>query len=169
VIEIRPAILAEAHEIWRAEHTTAESPGLLISSPEEVSLSSVEARIHQAGGLGWFVVAARGGRLVGHAILEPMGLAAVRHVYRLTVVVHPGQLGQGIGTALLRHLQSWSETQAQLSKIELLVRKTNAGAIRLYRRLGFVEEGVLRSRVRLPNGDFVDDLAMAWFPATRAH
>ncbi len=66
---------------------------------------------------------------------------------------------------LLQHIQSWAAGRPGLHKIELLVRATNAAAIRLYTRLGFREEGILRDRVRLPDGKFVDDLAMAWFPA----
>ena len=49
-----------------------------------------------------------------------------------------------------------------------MVRATNLGAIRLYERLGFAEEGRFRDRVRLPNGDFIDDVALAWFPASTA-
>jgi ribosomal protein S18 acetylase RimI-like enzyme len=52
--------------------------------------------------------------------------------------------------------------------VELLVRDSNPGAIRLYQRLGFVEEGRFRDRIRLPDGTFGDDIAMAWFPPTRS-
>jgi GNAT superfamily N-acetyltransferase len=57
---------------------------------------------------------------------------------------------------------------AGLRKVELLVRDSNPGAIRLYQRLGFVEEGRFRDRIRLPDGTFGDDIAMAWFPPTRS-
>ena len=93
-----------------------------------------------------------------------MPLEAVRHVSRLTVVVHPGRTGQGVGTALISHLQNHVGSVPAVQKIELLVRATNTGAIRLYRRLGFIEEGRLARRVRLPDGTLVDDVAMAWFP-----
>jgi RimJ/RimL family protein N-acetyltransferase len=95
-----------------------------------------------------------------------MSLESLRHVWRLTIVVHPGSTGQGVGTALLDHLLHWAAAESDVGKIELLVRATNHGAIRLYERMGFVEEGRLRSRVRLPDGSFVDDVAMAWFPAS---
>ncbi len=61
-----------------------------------------------------------------------------------------------------------ASSNADVLKIELLVRATNFGAIRLYERLGFAEEGRFRDRVRLPSGDFIDDVAMAWFPAGKA-
>jgi RimJ/RimL family protein N-acetyltransferase len=70
------------------------------------------------------VVAVEEEDIAGH-FLEPMSLEALQHVYRLTIVVHPGRTG------------------------------------RLYQRLGFVEEGRFRDRIRLPDGTFVDDIAMA--------
>ena len=62
------------------------------------------------------------------------------------------------------HLQGWAASLADLRKVELLVRDSNVGAIGLYQRLGFVEEGRFRGRIGLPDGTFVDDVAMAWFP-----
>jgi len=46
-------------------------------------------------------------------------------------------------------------------EIELLCREGNGGALRLYRRLGFVIEGRFHRRVRLKDGTVEDDLAMA--------
>jgi ribosomal protein S18 acetylase RimI-like enzyme len=114
------------------------------------------------------VVADSSEAIAGHALLERMPLIALRHVARLTVVVHSGHTGRGIGTALVKHLQAWAEAEGEVEKIELLVRATNTKAVNLYRRLGFVEEGRFRNRVRLPDGQFIDDLAMAWFPNTSA-
>jgi hypothetical protein len=34
----------------------------------------------------------------------------------------------------------------------------------LYLKLEFIQEGRFRNRVRLRDGEFVDDIAMAWFP-----
>jgi ribosomal protein S18 acetylase RimI-like enzyme len=79
-------------------------------------------------------------------------------------VVHPGFRHQGAGEALMRDLMVWAKQTPRVGKIELLVRATNERAIRLYLKLGFVEEGRFRNRVRLPDGSFLDDLAMAWFP-----
>jgi ribosomal protein S18 acetylase RimI-like enzyme len=163
-MDIRPATPGDAHALWEAESATAALPGQLASRPEEISIVSLDARIRTASQAGCFFVAEANGRLLGHAVLEPMGLIAIQHVYRLTIVVHPGQTGLGIGTALLQHIQRWAASRPDLHKIELNVRATNASAIRLYTRLGFQEEGRFRDRIRLPTGEFIDDLAMAWFP-----
>ena len=58
----------------------------------------------------------------------------------------------------------WAKQTPRVRKIELLVRATNEKAVRLYSKFGFLEEGRFKDRVRLSDGDFVDDLAMACFP-----
>jgi GNAT superfamily N-acetyltransferase len=93
--------------------------------------------------------------------LVPM--EAISHVFRLTIVAHQGFQTQGIGEALMRNLMDWVTRTARVGKIELLVSATNERAIRLYLKLGFIQEGRFRNRVRLPHSGFVDDIAMAWF------
>ncbi|HEX4337285.1 MAG TPA: GNAT family N-acetyltransferase [Polyangiaceae bacterium] len=169
MIQIRQATIGDATALWKAEVETAQTPGRLVSRPQELTLASFEFRIRELETAGCYVVAVDDTNgLCGHALLEPMSLEALRHVFRLTVVVHPGRTGCGIGTALLTHLQDWASSNADALKIELMARATNLGAIRLYERLGFAEEGRFRDRVRLPNGDFIDDVAMAWFPPSNA-
>lgn len=103
-------------------------------------------------------------KIIGHALLDPMRLEATAHVFRLTIVVHPGFQNRGVGEALMRDLMNWARQAPHLQKTELLVRVTNERAIHLYSRMGFIEEGRFRKQVRLVNGGFVDDLAMSWFP-----
>jgi putative acetyltransferase len=55
----------------------------------------------------------------------------------------------------------WAKTVGQLRRIELFVYVTNAPAIRLYERHGFVVEGKRRNAIRVGN-DFVADLIMAY-------
>lgn len=164
MIRIRPATVEDAETLWKAEVETAQVPGRLVSRPSELVLSSFENRISELQKAGLYVVAFDESGLWGHAVLDPMGLEALSHVFRLTIVVHPGKTGRGVGTALLSHLQNWARSTPAVRKIELLVRATNDDAVRLYRRRGFVEEGRHRERVRLPDGSYVDDVAMAWFP-----
>jgi RimJ/RimL family protein N-acetyltransferase len=125
-------------------------------------------RVDLFGRSGRYVVAEKNGKIVSHALLDPMPLEAISHVFRLTIVVHPGFLGQGIGTSLMRDLMEWAKQSPRVKKLELLVRATNEHAIHLYSKVGFVTEGRFRNRVRLPGGEFVDDIAMAWFPDLEA-
>lgn len=64
----------------------------------------------------------------------------------------------------MKELIDWAKQAPSLTKIELLVRARNERAMRLYAKFGFREEGRFKDRIRLPDGSFVDDIAMAWFP-----
>jgi L-phenylalanine/L-methionine N-acetyltransferase len=112
-----------------------------------------------------YAVAEIDGAPVGHALLEPGALRAMAHVFSLTIVVHPGNVGRGIGTALMEFLLAWADDHHQVEKIELRVRETNLAAQRLYTRFGFVEEGRFSKRIRLPDGTCIADLSMAKFLA----
>ncbi len=74
-----------------------------------------------------------------------------------------GWRGQGVGTALLSTLLVWAESHATIEKIGLEVFATNRGAIPLYRKLGFVEEGWRIRDVKRGPGDYVDTLSMYRF------
>ena len=137
-------------------------PGALVSAPDELHARSFADRIMATlGGHGAVRVAEVDGVIVGHGALTPMSLRAIAHVARLDLCVHPGYARQGHGAALLAALLAWADATPTVHKVELLVRASNTAARALYARAGFVEEGRLRDRVRLPTGGFVDDVAMA--------
>jgi hypothetical protein len=124
MVRIRPGTLEDAALLWQAEVEIARTAGRLVSRPHELLLEAFQIKLRELGPRGCYVVAVEEEDIAGH-FLEPMSLEALQHVYRLTIVVHPGRTG------------------------------------RLYQRLGFVEEGRFRDRIRLPDGTFVDDIAMA--------
>jgi putative acetyltransferase len=168
MVTIRNAVPTDAHSLCDAERQTAMTPGLLAARPGEIAVDAFKAKMEALASRGRYVVAELDDAPVGHAFLEPLGaLAAISHVFQLTVVVHPGHIGRGIGTRLLEDLLGWAQRDSRVTKVELRVRATNKRAIALYRKFGFLDEGLFRNRVALQDGTFVDDLAMAWFPRGR--
>jgi ribosomal protein S18 acetylase RimI-like enzyme len=165
---IRSAQPDDAPSVAATERAAAAAPGFLVGLPGEIPVEAYATKIADLMAKGRYVVADEGGVLLGHGFLDPMKMAANAHVFRLTLVVHPGQWGQGVGRALLGDLLRWAGTDSRVHKVELLVRATNQRAIRLYQAAGFREEGRLRERVRMPDGSYVDDLTMAWFRDTAA-
>ena len=163
-LSIRRARVEDAAPLCAAEQETARVPGRLVSLPHELNVPAFAQKIADLGAAGSYLVAERGGVIVGHALLEPAGPhAALAHVRTTTIVVHPPHTGQGVGTALLRALLAWARNNAQVERVELRVRETNAGAIHLYKKCGFVEEARFRRRIKLPDGSLIDDIGMTWF------
>lgn len=160
---IRRAVKSDAATLCAAEQATALIPGRLISRPQELQVDAFERKIELLEQGGVYLVAESEGTPVGHALLEPMTLIALAHVVSLTIVVHPGYLGRGIGTTLMTALMDWAESQPHVEKVELRVRATNTRAIALYQRFGFVEEGRFEQRIRLPDGSYIADVSMARF------
>lgn len=161
---IRVAQERDAASVARGEWTTAETPGLLVGRPGEIPLAAFAAKIAALSDSGSYWVAEEGGAVIGHAFLDPMGMAGNAHVYQLNIVVHPGHTGAGVGTSLMEAALEWARDQRSLEKVELSVRATNDRAIGLYRKFGFVEEGRLSRRVRTADGAFIDDVLMSWTP-----
>ena len=162
-LAIRLAEVKDAAVLCAAEVETARTPGRLVSRPHELKVESFASRIAEVRDRGRYIVAELDGRPVGHAVLEPMSLERVAHVVRLTIVVHPGFDRRGIGAALMKDLVDWATANPAVDKIELLVRASNDGAIALYRKFGFIEEGRLVKRLKLEDGSYLDDIAMGLF------
>ena len=76
------------------------------------------------------------------------------------VMVHDEFQGRGIGRQLMEALLDIADNYLGLVRVELLVYPDNAGAVRLYERLGFAHEGVKRKFSRR-QGRLTDALMMA--------
>lgn len=68
--------------------------------------------------------------------------------------------GKGYGLAAMKEMIDYGFNQLNLNKIWLRVEVDNEKAIKSYKRMGYVEEGILRQD-RLRKGVFVDRLRMS--------
>lgn len=159
---IRRARVEDASVLAAAEREIARTPGFLVSRPHELTDARFAAKIAElaTSANGRYLVAVHDDALIGHAMLDPLGLEAVRHVVHLTLAVHPGWQRRGVGRALLGELIEWTRGAPAVEKIELHVRSGNTGAQDLYRKLGFEEEGRLKRRVKFGPDQYLDDVLM---------
>lgn len=89
-----------------------------------------------------FLVAEVEGTIVGFTRCEGNKLTRFKHKAELGICITKKYWGYGIGKVLLEHILLWAETIG-LTKISLTVVQTNTKAIQLYKRHGFIEEGLL--------------------------
>jgi ribosomal-protein-alanine N-acetyltransferase len=147
-LHIRRLTYADLPQIITVERRAFPTPWSLAMFVLELSKTS-----------GVCLAAMRGETLVGYLICSRYD--TVWHV--MNVAVDPEQRNHGIGTALLERLIE--EVGDPAARYTLEVRTSNAGAIRLYERLGFRAAG-LRRRYYQDNGE--DALIMWRTPATLA-
>jgi ribosomal protein S18 acetylase RimI-like enzyme len=101
------------------------------------------------------LVAEAGGRIVGTVNVE-VGRFGAGDVGML---VDAAWRGRGVGSGLLEGAIEWARGRG-LHKLCLEVFPTNAPAIALYRKCGFVEEGRRTKQYRRTSGELWDALAM---------
>lgn len=99
--------------------------------------------------------------VVGYVRLKPpTPLPENAHVLQVSgIAVHPEARRRGVASALLAAAEQFARNCGAV-KLSLRVLSTNAPAIALYERLGYVREGVLRNEFII-NGRYVDDVMMA--------
>lgn len=162
-LQIRDARVEDAHTLAEAQRIIARTPGRLASVPSELKDEVFRERIARLNDMeyGKFIVIEEDGEIVGHALLDPLKLAVTAHVVDLTIAVHEGFQKMGVGTKLLSHLIRWAQSNPKVERMELRVRAANTGAIALYKKLGFVEEGRMIKRLKIGPGSYLDDIVMA--------
>jgi RimJ/RimL family protein N-acetyltransferase len=82
------------------------------------------------------------------------------HTGEFGVSVHPNFQGMGIGKRLIQTLLAWANENKQIEKIFLTVFETNKNAFKLYKDLGFIEEGRHIKAIKQLNGAYVDTIQM---------
>jgi putative acetyltransferase len=162
MIIIRETRPEDAKVLVEAEQAIAQTPGFLVSKPFELSIQKFQSKIEGLSNIpnGKYIVAEVDHQIVGHALLEPLHLSAIQHVVHLTIAVHEGSQEKGIGKAMLGYLIEWAKKTPSVEKIELHVRSENKRAISLYRKFGFQEEGRWKKRVKIEEGQYLDDILM---------
>lgn len=92
-------------------------------------------------------------------------LVEIDHIHRraeFQIIIAPQHQGRGYATAATRMAVEYAFLTLNLYKLFLIVDVDNAAARKVYRKLGFVEEGVLRQEFFV-NGEYRDVVRMALF------
>ncbi|TCJ02318.1 GNAT family N-acetyltransferase [Cytobacillus praedii] len=109
-----------------------------------------------------FLVAEVRDRVVGFSRCEGNQLKRFSHKIEFGVCVIKEYWGYGIGKNLLKESISWADSNG-LKKITLQVLETNDKAIKLYQKLGFEIEGILKKDKILSDGNYYNTIIMGRF------
>lgn len=156
---IRPPRPEDAEDLYALRRmpgvieNTMGLPTNRVTQTEEF-LAALDVDDHQ------FVAVTESGRVVGLAGLQLFSNPRKRHMASLGIYVHTDYQSMGVGTALIEALLDLADRWLMLVRVELDAYTDNERAIRLYERLGFVREGVLRAAA-IRNGKYADLLMMS--------
>jgi len=168
-LHVRIVPIAESHiASFRdaLDHVAREKRYLAMTKAPPLAAMRKFVRGNIAKGNPHFVALA-GREVVGWCDITRSQRDTMAHGGVLGLGLLPGYRGKGIGEQLMRKAiaAAW---RAGFTRIELTVRVDNASALALYRRLGFVAEGVRRNAFRI-DGKYTDLIAMALLEEEDTH
>lgn len=106
-----------------------------------------------------FLVAVVNDKIVGFSRCEGNILKRFAHKVEFGVGVLKDYWGHGIGKNLLQESISWADSNG-IKKITLNVLETNEKAIKLYEKLGFKIEGILKNDKYLSDDKYYNTIVM---------
>ncbi|MCI8454434.1 MAG: GNAT family N-acetyltransferase [Lachnospiraceae bacterium] len=96
------------------------------------------------------------GRVMGLYILHPNNVGRCGHICNTSYAVHETLRGQRVGEALVRDsLRMGKELGFRILQFNAVVR-SNVYALRLYKKLGFVQLGIIPSGFLMKDGHYED-------------
>jgi len=154
---IRPAVPADDPAIWRILEPVFRA-GETYCVPRDMSRDAALA-LWCAPGHSVFV-AEMGGEVLGTYFLRPSNPGPGAHIANCAYVTGRDAEGRGIARAMLEHSLDGARATGYRAMQFNFVVATNARAIALWRRYGFVEVGRLPDAFADPAGGYVDALVM---------
>ncbi len=148
-VEIRPVtlddldVLIDLYLDTAIHHATIDPEWYHVPARADIA-ARLRRRIHERGATSEYVAAIIDGRMVGSASIQvedaPHPGAMMRPIptAEFGVSVLDGYRGQGIGRALIGHVEAWAAGHG-VERMILNVAEANVDAIRLYHALGYRE------------------------------
>jgi RimJ/RimL family protein N-acetyltransferase len=109
-----------------------------------------------------FLVAEVEGKIVGFTRCVGNKLNRFKHKAEFGICILKEYWGHAIGKVLFENVINWSDNKG-IEKITLTVVQTNTTAISLYKKYGFVEEGLLAKDRIHKDGNYYNTVIMARF------
>lgn len=153
-IQIKPyekTDIAEAISIW---NEVVEDG---VAFPQEEALTEETGDIFfKEQSFTGIAVDEESGEIVGLYILHPNNVGRCGHICNASYAVKKGQRGQHIGEKLVKHcMEKGKELGYRILQFNAVV-SSNQQALRLYKKLGFVQLGVIPGGFLMKDGTYED-------------
>ncbi|GAK11580.1 GNAT family N-acetyltransferase [Geomicrobium sp. JCM 19039] len=126
------------------KHVDASNVMLFHPGERKISLEGLEKHIQNIQHTPhsrWFVAVAANETRCGYVFIMGNDLQRTRHRASVVIGVEERARGQGVGSQLIHHAETWAEN-AGVHRLELTTLVHNHAAISLYSSLGYEREGI---------------------------
>jgi RimJ/RimL family protein N-acetyltransferase len=155
---VRPAVPGDADALVSLGRDVAAEDGLWLTYDRSRADERRNVRgVQRDPNVAVFVAEAPDG-IVGRLSIARDRNTYSQHVAELGLMVSADARRRGIGSALMEEAIKWAR-DVGVVKLELTVFPHNEPAIALYRKLGFLEEGLIRRRYFI-GGRYIDAILM---------
>ena len=172
MIAIKKTSSNDCDKIFQLYKKVASIPGGLARIQQEINQKYVSGFLEKSHKQGLSLVALDENQqqVVGEIHAYTSGLLCFTHVFtELTIAVDPDSQGKGVGRKLFEQfLSEIINNHSKILRIELIARESNQKAITFYQSLGFEKEGILKNRIKNPDGSLESDITMAWFRTSQS-
>lgn len=160
---IRKAVFSDKDQLMALYKRTTAVPGRLARTPAEITDEYVTELLSLGINRGVMLVVESDGQLIGAMTKYRVEPRAFAHVLTSgNILVDTAFQGKGIGMQLITtFLREIELHHTDVLRVEILARESNP-AIKLYKQLGFVEEGRFEKRVRAKDGGLEADIQLVW-------
>jgi ribosomal protein S18 acetylase RimI-like enzyme len=107
------------------------------------------------------LVATQNDNIIGNIDITGAKRRRLRHTGLVGLGVSKEYRSKGLGKLLLTTAIDWAKNDSGLEKLWLQIIAGNLPAIKLYKSMGFVEEGRQKNFIRLSEDEYADNLIMA--------
>ena len=163
-IKITNARPEDAEELLNYMKQVFGETEFLLREPEEFEMTVEEEKeflknMNQSEN-NIFIIARFGGRIVGNLGFTGSELNRYCHQGEFGMSVLKEYWGHGIGSLLMETLIKWARENS-ITRISLRVDENNHRGRKLYEKFGFQQEGILRNKKRLADGNYRNEIVMS--------
>ena len=162
---IKKTTIKDADALLNLYLSVSENKKGIARVKEEISKQYVIDIITNAENGGLMFVGFDNGKLIAEIHALTYGIKIFDHILtNLTIVIHPYYQSQGYGKQLFQAFLSHIEYhRPDILRVELESRSSNEKSLKLYKSLGFKQEGTMINKTRNVDGDYENSLLFAWF------
>ena len=161
---IRPVQKSDINQIQQTYKAVASTSKNLALRPHEITCEYVSTLVSDIVDYGLGLVVESDGQIIGWMLKQRYHIETSRHVlYSGNISIHPDYQGKGIGSQLIQaFLHEVATNHHDILRVEIFAAESNP-AQHLYRRLGFVDEGIFKNAKIDLDGKLKDYYTMTWF------